>query len=129
MKVVLNGTSTVLADSNDTIVVEGNHYFPPSAVNKEFFTDSKSSGLSASLSTSAGTKSILRRTASYYNASVDSNVVKDVAWYYPEPSDKAQNIKDYVAFYKVRSCILSLWFADIFALHRTRSLSSNLLRT
>nr|GAT50570.1 predicted protein [Mycena chlorophos] len=89
MKVLLNGTSTVLADSNDTVVVEGNHYFPPSAVNKEFFTDSNSS-----------TVCPWKGTASYYNASVDSNVVKDVAWYYPEPSEKAKNIKDYVAFYK-----------------------------
>ncbi|KAJ7069959.1 DUF427-domain-containing protein [Mycena amicta] len=87
MKVVLNGK--VLAESDNTIVVEGNNYFPPAAVNTEYFTDSSTS-----------TVCPWKGTASYYNANVDSNVVKDVAWYYPEASEKAKNIEGYVAFYK-----------------------------
>ncbi|KAF7299227.1 NTP-transf-9 domain-containing protein [Mycena indigotica] len=87
MKVLFN--DTVLADSNDTIVVEGNHYFPPASINKDVFTDSSSSTVCA-----------WKGTASYYNVNVDGNVSKDVAWYYPEPSAKAENIRGYVAFYK-----------------------------
>ncbi|KAJ7043907.1 DUF427-domain-containing protein [Mycena alexandri] len=87
MKVTLNGTT--LAESNKTVVVEGNHYFPPDSVNKEVFNDSNTS-------TVCGWKG----TASYYNANVDGNSVKDVAWYYPNALDKAKNIEGYVAFYK-----------------------------
>ncbi|SJL07450.1 uncharacterized protein ARMOST_10800 [Armillaria ostoyae] len=81
MKVSLNGT--VLAESNDTVVIENNHYFPPSSVKTDLFTDSKT------------------RTAAYYNANVDGKEIKDIAWYYPNPSEKAKSIANYVAFYKV----------------------------
>ncbi|TFK68422.1 DUF427-domain-containing protein [Pluteus cervinus] len=87
MKVYLNGE--VLAESTETIVVEGNHYFPPSSVNKELFTDSTTS-----------TTCPWKGVASYYGADVNGKVVNDVAWYYPTPSAKAEHIKDYVAFYK-----------------------------
>ncbi|KAG7089747.1 hypothetical protein E1B28_011401 [Marasmius oreades] len=87
MKVTLNGT--VLADSNETIAVENNHYFPPSSVKKEFFADSNTS-------TVCGWKG----TASYYNANVDGKTVKDIAWYYPNAMEKAKNIENYIAFYK-----------------------------
>ncbi|KAF7968745.1 hypothetical protein HWV62_29575 [Athelia sp. TMB] len=80
VKVTLNGK--VLAESDKTIVVEGNHYFPPDTVQTDLFTDSKT------------------RTASYYNATVDGKTVNDIAWYYPTPKDKAANIKGYLAFYK-----------------------------
>ncbi|PBK97753.1 DUF427-domain-containing protein [Armillaria gallica] len=87
MKVSLNGT--VLAESNDTVVIENNHYFPPSAVKTDLFTDSKTS-----------TVCPWKGTASYYNANVDGKEVKDIAWYYPSPSEKAKSIAGYVAFYK-----------------------------
>ncbi|KAI0786829.1 DUF427-domain-containing protein [Abortiporus biennis] len=87
VKVTLNGT--VLAESDKTIVVENNHYFPPSDVKKEYFNDSPTS-------TICGWKG----TASYYNANVGGETVKDAAWYYPNTKEAANNIKDYVAFYK-----------------------------
>ncbi|KAF8637036.1 hypothetical protein AX16_010891 [Volvariella volvacea WC 439] len=86
-RVTLNGQ--VLADSNETVVVEGNHYFPPSSVSKSLFTDSSTSSVCP-----------WKGNASYYNANVDGTVVRDVAWYYPNPSAKAQAIQGYVAFYK-----------------------------
>ncbi|KAK0487393.1 DUF427-domain-containing protein [Armillaria novae-zelandiae] len=87
MKVTLNGT--VLAESNDTVVVENNHYFPPSSVKMDLFADSKTSSVCP-----------WKGTAAYYNANVDGKEVKDIAWYYPNPSEKAKSITNYVAFYK-----------------------------
>lgn len=87
MKAVWNGT--VIAESNETIVVEGNHYFPPSSVNKELLTDS-------SHQTVCGWKG----TANYFNLKDASGAEKkNAAWYYANPKDAAKNIKDYVAFY------------------------------
>ncbi|KAI0714002.1 DUF427-domain-containing protein, partial [Cerioporus squamosus] len=88
--VTLNGT--VLAESDKTVVVEGNHYFPPEAVNKDALSDS-----------STHTTCPWKGVASYYNATIGGKTeVNDVAWYYPETKEKANNIKGYVAFYKVR---------------------------
>ncbi|TFK80886.1 DUF427-domain-containing protein [Polyporus arcularius HHB13444] len=88
VKVLLNGT--VLADSDKTVIVEGNHYFPPETVNKDALSDS-------STRTSCPWKGV----ASYYNATIGGKTeVNDVAWYYPETKEKANNIKGYVAFYK-----------------------------
>ncbi|RDB15280.1 hypothetical protein Hypma_004797 [Hypsizygus marmoreus] len=86
-KVSLNGT--VLAESNDTVMVENNHYFPPSSVNTSLFSDSNTS-----------TVCPWKGTASYYNATIDGTTVNDVAWYYPKASDKAKSIEGYIAFYK-----------------------------
>ncbi len=87
MKAVWNGE--VIAESNDTIVVEGNHYFPPSSVKKEFLVDSNRTTVCS-----------WKGTASYYHLKDGSGAQKDnVAWYYPNPKDAASNIKDYVAFY------------------------------
>ena len=87
MKAIWNGT--VIAESNETIVVEGNHYFPPTSVNKEFLTTS-----------SHQTGCPWKGTASYYNVKDSSGAEKNNgAWYYPAPKDAAKNIKDYVAFY------------------------------
>jgi uncharacterized protein (DUF427 family) len=79
---------TVIAQSDDTVVVEGNHYFPKDSV-------------SATLSDSA-TTSICpwKGTASYYSVEVDGAKNADAAWYYPEPKDAAKEIKDRVAFWK-----------------------------
>ncbi|KAJ7164648.1 DUF427-domain-containing protein [Mycena crocata] len=87
MKVTLNGT--VLADSDSTVVVENNHYFPPASVKTEFFSDSNTS-----------TVCPWKGTAAYYNANVDGKSVPDIAWYYPATYEKAKNIEGYVAFYK-----------------------------
>jgi uncharacterized protein (DUF427 family) len=87
MKVVWN--DVILAESDETVMVEGNHYFPPESVNKEHFEGSSSH-------TSCWWKGL----ASYYNIKMNGDVRRDGAWYYPEPSDKAENIKDYVAFYR-----------------------------
>ncbi|OBZ71257.1 hypothetical protein A0H81_08646 [Grifola frondosa] len=88
VKVSLSGT--VLADSDDTITVEGNHYFPPDAVNAAALTPS-----------TTHTTCPYKGVASYYNATLNGKtVVNDVAWYYPEPKEAANAIGGYVAFYK-----------------------------
>jgi len=87
MKAIWNGTT--LAESNATVVVEGNHYFPRDSVKKEFFRESDTH-----------TTCPWKGLASYYDVVVDGKVNKDAAWYYPEPSEAAQNIKGCVAFWK-----------------------------
>lgn len=79
----------VLAESDTYEIVEGNIYFPPENINKEFFKES-------STHTSCHWKGL----ASYYNIQVDGEVNKDAAWYYPNPSPAARHIKDYIAFWK-----------------------------
>lgn len=86
-RAVWNGQ--ILAESDKTVVVEGNHYFPPDAIKKEFFQPS-------STHTTCGWKG----EASYYTISVDGKENKDAAWYYPTPKDAANNIKGYIAFWK-----------------------------
>jgi uncharacterized protein (DUF427 family) len=79
----------VLAESDRTVVVEGNYYFPPDAIRREHFRDS-------STHTVCGWKG----TASYYDVEVGGQVNKDAAWYYPEPLPAAAHIKNHVAFWK-----------------------------
>lgn len=79
----------VLATSNDTIMVEGNHYFPPDSIRPEFFQPSDTH-----------TYCPWKGTASYYTVVVDGDSNTDAAWYYPEPKTKATQIKDYVAFWR-----------------------------
>lgn len=78
-----------MAESNETRVVEGNHYFPPDSIKKEFFQGSNTH-----------TQCAWKGTASYYNVSVNGEVNHDAAWYYPQPSEAASLIKDYVAFWR-----------------------------
>ena len=87
MRATWNGA--VVAESEDTIVVEGNHYFPPDAVNRAYLRPSE-------------THSVChwKGTASYYDLDVDGQVNHDAVWYYPEPSDAAKQITGYVAFWK-----------------------------
>ena len=85
MKAILSGT--VLADSDTTVMVEGNHYFPPDSINHEYFD-------SADLTTVCPWKG----TASYYTVSVDGEEFANLAWYYPAPKDAAAEIRDHVAF-------------------------------
>ena len=87
VKAIWNGA--VLAESDQTIVVEGNHYFPPAAVNQAYFQQSP-----------AHTVCPWKGLASYYSVEVDGQVNKDAAWYYPEPKEAASQIAGYVAFWK-----------------------------
>lgn len=85
-KAIWNGAT--LAESDRCIVVEGNQYFPPDAVNRQYFRES-----------SSHTTCPWKGFASYYNVEVDGKVNKDAARYYPQPKEAAKNIQDYVAFW------------------------------
>ena len=87
MKATWNNTT--VAESDQTIVIEGNHYFPPDAIAKDCFQPSDTH-----------TTCPWKGEASYYNVVVDGQVNKDAAWYYPQPKDAAAEIKDYVAFWR-----------------------------
>jgi uncharacterized protein (DUF427 family) len=80
---------TILAESDDTVVVEGNHYFPAESIRNEHFQPS-----------STHTTCPWKGEASYYDVVVDGEVNKDAAWYYPETKDAAAEIKGRVAFWK-----------------------------
>jgi uncharacterized protein (DUF427 family) len=79
----------VIAESDNTIVIEGNHYFPPQSVNKEFLT-----------ATDTVTTCPWKGKASYYTISLNGETNKDAAWYYAEPKEAAKQIKNYIAFWK-----------------------------
>lgn len=81
--------NTVLAESKDTVVVEGNHYFPPDSLNQQYF---RSSG--------THTTCPWKGQASYFHIEVEGDVNKDAAWTYPDPKEAAKHIKDHVAFWK-----------------------------
>ncbi|NJM66271.1 MAG: DUF427 domain-containing protein [Acaryochloris sp. RU_4_1] len=86
-KAVWNGV--VLAESDHCQVVEGNQYFPPDAINADYFQPSNTH-----------TTCPWKGAASYYTLEVNGQVNKDAAWYYPDPKEAAQNIKGYIAFWK-----------------------------
>jgi uncharacterized protein (DUF427 family) len=86
-RAIWNGV--VIAESDATVVVEGNHYFPPTSVKQAHLSPS-------SHSTVCGWKG----TANYYNVEVEGTVNKDAAWYYPQPKDAAKQIAGYVAFWR-----------------------------
>lgn len=77
-----------MAESDETVMVEGNHYFPPESVNDEYFASSESQ-----------TRCHWKGTASYYDVVVDGETNRDAAWFYPTPLDAATEIKDHVAFW------------------------------
>ena len=87
MKAIWNGI--VIAESDNTVVIEGNHYFPADTIKKEYFKSSETN-----------TVCPWKGTASYYSIDVNGDVNKDAAWYYPETSDLAKAIKGHVAFWK-----------------------------
>lgn len=87
VKAIWNGA--VLAESDDTVVVEGNHYFPASSLHREHFKDS---------TTTSGCP--WKGTANYYTVEADGASNKDAAWYYAEPKAAAANIAGRVAFWK-----------------------------
>ena len=87
MKAIWNGR--LLAESNETVVVENNHYFPVSSLKMKFFNASE-------------TKSHCpwKGEASYYSVLVNGEINNDAAWYYPSPKDAAKEIKNHVAFWR-----------------------------
>ena len=87
MKAIWNGQ--VVAESDDTVEVEGNHYFPSKALKSEYYTKSD-------------TKSVCpwKGEASYYNLKVNDEVNKDAAWYYPTPKEAGASLKGRVAFWR-----------------------------
>jgi len=87
MKAIWNGA--VLAESDKTVVVDGNHYFPADAINKEYFQASETH-------TVCGWKG----TASYYDVVAGGETNKDAAWFYPSAKTEAKEIENYVAFWK-----------------------------
>ncbi|WP_419807854.1 DUF427 domain-containing protein [Sphingomonas sp.] len=80
---------SLIASSDDTVVVEGNHYFPLDAVDPEVLRPSSTTSVCP-----------WKGTAHYYSLYVDGAENRDAAWYYPEPNQKAQNIRGRVAFWK-----------------------------
>jgi uncharacterized protein (DUF427 family) len=79
----------VVAESNATVTVEGNQYFPPSAVKKQFLQPSNHTSICP-----------WKGTAHYYHVEVDGMRSENAAWYYPEPKPAAAEIKDHIAFWK-----------------------------
>ena len=80
---------TVIAESDDTVVVEGNHYFPAESANRALLTDSVTTSVCP-----------WKGTASYYNIEVDGETNADACWYYPEPKDAAAEIRGRIAFWR-----------------------------
>ena len=87
MKAIWN--NEVIAESDVTVVVEGNHYFPASSLNKEFFKTSETSTVCS-----------WKGMANYYDIDVNNKMNRDAAWYYANPTSAASNIAGYVAFWK-----------------------------
>jgi uncharacterized protein (DUF427 family) len=79
----------VLAESDQTVMVEGNHYFPPNSINRQYFEPSQHRSIC-----------YWKGQASYFHVTADGQVNKNAAWYYPDPKDAARHIKDYVAFWR-----------------------------
>lgn len=87
MKAIWKGV--VVAESDDTVIVEGNHYFPESALNRDYVTFSNHK-----------TTCPCKGQASYYSLLVNGELNSDAAWYYPDPKPEAENIRGRVAFWK-----------------------------
>ncbi len=87
MKAIWNGV--VIAESDETIIVEGNHYFPPESVDSAYLR-----------SIDHHTMCFWKGLASYYNVEINGQTNERAAWYYPSPNDAASQIKGYIAFWK-----------------------------
>ena len=81
--------TTVIAESNEAVMIEGNHYFPVESVDNRLLTDSDTTSHCP-----------WKGTANYYNVEVNDEINKDAAWYYADPSDAASEIRGRVAFWK-----------------------------
>ena len=88
MRAIVNGT--VIAESDQTVVVEGNHYFPPGSIKVEVLSPAESD---------LRTVCPWKGTASYYDITVDGETLDNVAWTYPEPKSETEQIRGHVAFY------------------------------
>jgi uncharacterized protein (DUF427 family) len=86
-RAIWNGV--VIAESSKTVVVEGNHYFPPDAIKEEHFRPSETHS-------ECGWKG----TANYYSLAVNGKENRDAAWYYPTPKEAAKQIAGHIAFWK-----------------------------
>lgn len=80
---------TVLAEAEQTTIVEGNHYFPPESIVREHFSPSSTTSVCP-----------WKGTASYLTVAADGQTNTDAAWFYPEPKEAASNIRGFVAFWK-----------------------------
>jgi uncharacterized protein (DUF427 family) len=89
MKIQAVWNGQVLAESDHTVIVEGNHYFPPEKINRQFFEGS-----------SRHTICPWKGVASYYDIVVGGKCNPGAAWYYPDASPAAKNIEGYVAFWQ-----------------------------
>ncbi len=87
MKAIWN--NVVIADSDDTVVVEGNHYFPAAALKRDYVQPSATTSVCP-----------WKGTASYYSLKVEGVLNKDAVWFYPEPKPAAAAVRDRVAFWK-----------------------------
>ena len=87
MKALWN--NTLIAESSETIVIENNHYFPADSVKKEYLEESQTV-----------TTCPWKGEAHYYTINIDGEKNTDAAWYYPEPKEAANEIKNYIAFWK-----------------------------
>lgn len=87
MKAIWN--DQIIAQSNDTKLVEGNHYFPPASIERKFFKNSDYETVCS-----------WKGTASYYHLEDEDESSKNAAWYYAEPLEKASQIRGYIAFGK-----------------------------
>lgn len=87
MKAIWN--DTIIAESDETKVVENNHYFPQESIKSEYFNPSDTT-----------TRCVWKGEASYYDVEVDGKLNKDSAWYYPQASHAAKPIENYVSFWK-----------------------------
>jgi len=86
MKAIWNGE--LIAESDETVVVEGNHYFPPESVDQQFLKSSETQSHCP-----------WKGNASYYSLEVSGEKLSDAAWYYPEPKEAASEIKNHLAFW------------------------------
>ena len=87
MKAIWN--NKIIAESDQTVVIENNHYFPQESIKKVYFKTSETHSTCP-----------WKGKASYFTIAVDGKENKDAAWYYPEPSAKAESIKNHIAFWK-----------------------------
>jgi uncharacterized protein (DUF427 family) len=81
--------NTIIAESDKTVVVEGNHYFPPDSIKREYLAPSDTH-----------TTCHWKGVASYYSVRIGDKSNADAAWFYPEPKEAAKSIKDHVAFWR-----------------------------
>ncbi len=84
-----------IASSNNTVVVEGNHYFPPEDVDEKYLKESDHH-----------TTCPWKGEASYYHLKINDKINRDAVWYYPNPKEEAKKIKGYIAFYKNKVSIV-----------------------